>query len=356
MPYYEKRDGKPTGRVISEVKGSGFKKRAHETYAQAKGREVYIRATGEDLPGEDVGSGKTFKSVAQELKDAGGPGGTWANGRDKSVTDRLDFLCALKFGALPIEGVTYTEVEKVVADLAKRPGQQPGSKLSPATINRYLTSISTVMTYAELKDYIPRTPTLPWQKEPKKKQATYSDTMLRGVTNALRAEGHEVDAFLVDLLALTGMRVGELLNLKPQQLEDGFVSLDDPEAIKNEDPREVLIGEENEARLRVLIRENKLPTYHQLYIHLRSAVEKCGYDVKRIIHALRHTRATRTVADEQDIQIAQELLGHRSINTTLKYRHVSKEARRARAKKHNPQLGKKDETNEGVQFPETKSA
>jgi len=235
--------------------------------------------------------------------------------------------------------------------LAARPGHAKGSKLSEGTINRYLTAISSVMTYAEQKGYVPRAPQLPWRKERAKKQATYSDTMQLAVIRALEAAGHSVDAFLVDVLAIGGLRVSELLEARPEQIEDGFVSLDDPEATKNGDPREVYIGEAHADKLRVLIRENKLPTYQQLYNHLRSALKKCGYNVSRPIHALRHTRATRTVAEEQDIQMAKELLGHKSIQTTMRYRHISKEARRERAKKLHPRRGDQPEISEVLKFP-----
>jgi len=260
-----------------------------------------------------------------------------------------------EFGALDIKHVTYTEIEALVKDLAKRPGHAKGSKLSNGTINRYLTAISSVLTYAEDKGYVDRTPRLPWRKEVKKRQPLYSDTMLQGVVNAMRADGHEISAFCVEVLNAGGLRVSELLKARPEQIEDGFVSLDEPEEIKNEHPREIYIGEVNADRLRVLIRENKLPTYQQLYNHLRSAVKKCGYAMPRIIHALRHTRCTRTVSEEQDIQMAKELLGHKSIQTTIGYRQIAKDVLRARAKKLHPHLGKQDETEaevpEVIQFP-----
>jgi integrase len=251
-------------------------------------------------------------------------------------------------------GAAHTEAETLVKHLAKRPGHAKGTLLSNATINRYLTAISSVMTYAETKGYVPVAPKLPWKKEAKKKQATYTSTMQQAVIGVLKAEGRDVDAFLIEV-ASGGIRVGELLNARPEQIEDGFVSLNDPEEIKNEDPREIYIGEQNADKLRVLIRENRMPTYQQLYNHLRSAVKKCGYEVKRPIHAVRHTTATRTVNDEQDIQVAKELLGHKSLATTMRYRHISKDVLRARAKKHHPQLGSDAEAPQVINFPKSAS-
>jgi hypothetical protein len=46
-----------------------------------------------------------------------------------------------------------------------------------------------------------------------------------------------------------------------------------------------------------------------------------------------HTVATRTVREAQDIQVAKELLGHRSITTTLGYRQIAKDVLRERAKR-----------------------
>jgi hypothetical protein len=41
-----------------------------------------------------------------------------------------------------------------------------------------------------------------------------------------------VSAFLLEVLAIGGMRVSERLKARPEQIEDGFVSLDDPEERK----------------------------------------------------------------------------------------------------------------------------
>jgi site-specific recombinase XerD len=42
-----------------------------------------------------------------------------------------------------------------------------------------------------------------------------------------------------------------------------------------------------------------------------------------VLHALRHTAATRTLAKTGNLAMVQKLLGHRKIETTLRYAHIS---------------------------------
>lgn len=79
MAYAETRDGKLTGFWYGEVdlrhKGGGRFRRRFETKKAAVGYEAYVKATGEEPPGAAEGdvSGRTFASVAEECKAAGGP-------------------------------------------------------------------------------------------------------------------------------------------------------------------------------------------------------------------------------------------------------------------------------------------
>jgi integrase len=52
-------------------------------------------------------------------------------------------------------------------------------------------------------------------------------------------------------------------------------------------------------------------------------------DGEFVIHALRHTFAVRMVEGENDIKIIQQLMGHKKIETTMVYAHVSQGASRA---------------------------
>ncbi len=152
------------------------------------------------------------------------------------------------------------------------------------------------------------------------------------------------DHAILEVLYATGIRVGELVNLRINQVnfEEKTIRVRG----KGKKERMVLLGEPAMAALKAYLLERErleslLRTEKNenspLFLDykgdpltdrsVRRIVEKCvrkGLFSKQISpHSLRHTFATHLLDSGADLRVIQELLGHESLSTTQKYTHVS---------------------------------
>ena len=137
---------------------------------------------------------------------------------------------------------------------------------------------------------------------------------------------------IVTTAVYTGMRRGEILSLKWEQIDlrHGYISLTDT---KSGDGREVPIndtlGEMFEEMphsiesVYVFTDENGNP-YKSVKRSFNTALRKAEiYDFR--FHDLRHTFASQLVMNGMDLTTVKELLGHKTLNMTLRYSHLAPE-------------------------------
>ena len=189
-------------------------------------------------------------------------------------------------------------------------------KVKNSTVNRKLSNLHTILKYSYDRGLIERLPKFTWKKE--------DNERIRWVTEAeqvkLLSLLPETTSAFCELLIHTGMRRGELLGLKPEDVDGSYARL---WKTKTGKARSVPLSE----RAKELLKEH-LPftlTPIQIQQDWSKAKKEMGLenDDNFVLHTLRHTTATRMLNSTGNIAIVQRMLGHAKITTTMRYAHVS---------------------------------
>ena len=132
----------------------------------------------------------------------------------------------------------------------------------------------------------------------------------------------------------TGMRRGEILNLKWEQVRNGFIYITES---KMDEPREIPINNDLAAMFKEIRREQELtsPFVFTYAGHRISKVNNSFHSaMKRAeiqnfrFHDLRHTFASHLIMKGASLKEVQELLGHKDIKMTMRYAHLAQEHKR----------------------------
>ncbi|MDD5657738.1 MAG: tyrosine recombinase [Elusimicrobia bacterium] len=157
---------------------------------------------------------------------------------------------------------------------------------------------------------------------------------------------------MLELLYATGMRVSELVALKPEavNLQDGWVR------VLGKGAKERLIPV-HERALRALerflmLRRRRFPkaaaaevflsrrgarlSRSQFWRDLRALAKRAGVEGRVHPHLLRHTFATHVLRGGADLRSVQEMLGHASLATTQIYTHLDRSALKDSHRRHHP--------------------
>ncbi len=221
--------------------------------------------------------------------------------------------------------ITTEDVEKFKAARA--------NSVEPATVNRELATIKTMFAKAILWGKIHNNPAhaVQFMREPPGRVRFLEKEEIEKlfcVMKTIPTIKHLVP--IVTVAINTGMRRGEILGLKWHDLDfqRNIIHLYDT---KNGQKRDIDMNDQVRA---ALIREPKHPDspfvfcnhsgkpYHDLKKSFFTACDKAGIIDFRW-HDLRHTFASHLVMNGVDLNTVRELLGHKSLDMTLRYSHLS---------------------------------
>jgi len=300
------RSGSYTGRWIAEQRSeaTGRKVRSrHNTMAEAE-----ASLAGTEAPTSSFTLGNLLDQAEPIL---------WKGTKDELQSCRRLRACLEILGRdIPIREVRKPQLEALARAL--------GTSRGPKTVNRHLAALSRALRWAHECDLIPGVPSIPWQREPEGRIVYLPEDKEPAFLDALARDYGPEYAFAAEVLILTGLRIGELLQLQPEDVENDVVQLSHT---KTGRPRNVPLPSGYGVRLRGWI-SNAHPNYRSLLDAISDASRAtCGRCLTP--HALRHTTATRLVQRGVNSLTVAQIMGHASLKTTRGYAHHETETLRA---------------------------
>jgi len=223
-------------------------------------------------------------------------------------------------------------LSEIAPDMIERYMAERTEAVSPATVNRELSCLKTIFSKAVEWGKIEQNPTAKVKKfrEPKGREVYLSDDEIRRLIAAATPAARAI--FTVALG--TGMRKGEILGLKWENVKfrDGYIFIPDSET-KSGKSRHIPISGAVAAVLKAIPREADYVFYNRakknrvkdVKTAFRAAIRRAGLDSGIRFHDLRHSAASKMVREGVDLVTVSKILGHSSIQMTMRYAHPSPE-------------------------------
>jgi len=288
---------------------------------------------GEELPKQ--------KKKAPYLKDVAQKYFEWAetNKKQHGKDDRHRYKNHLiKFEDRRLNEISSFDLERWKSDLIK-------SGYAPATVKHCLVLMRQMFNKAVMWGmYQGQNPVkgvkIPSVQNQRERFLSYeeADTLLNKLL------GTSIQLYTIALISLqTGMRAGEIFTLRGQDLDfqNDLINVSDP---KNKAARKIFMtGKVKEMLLQFvpevpkdyIFKNKKGGRITEIPKSFRRAVDELkfneGIDDPRqriTFHSLRHTFASWLALQGEQIQVIQELLGHRTLAMTTRYSHLMPDQKR----------------------------
>jgi integrase len=199
---------------------------------------------------------------------------------------------------------------------------------SNATINRELSFLKAVLNKAVKWELIDKNPLQHLESLPEKHLFNRYLTVDETLTLIEACEPHLRPLIVTSIF--TGLRWGDVRLLKWDEVdfENSVINLEDSKTdelcypLPTEVMQEIKKVPRNGSRF-VFINQRTGEPWQDLRKAFKKAKKKAGLKRPFRVHDLRHSFASNLVMNGSDLKTVQELLGHRNINTTLRYAHLS---------------------------------
>lgn len=266
-------------------------------------------------------------------------------------TLKEDFLSAKQVEGCSLRSINYysSTLDNLIKDLKKPFNQietedlrtylseyQKKNNASKQTIDNIRRILSSFFTWLEDEDYILKSPVRRIHKIKTMKQVkeTYSDEALERLRDNCKTIR---DLALIDMLASTGMRVGELVKLN--RVDVDFVNRECVVLGKGSKERVVYFDARTKLHLQNYL-NSRTDDNEALFVSLlepHNRLEIAGVEImlrklgrsleinKVHPHKFRRTLATRAIDKGMPIEQVQKLLGHQKIDTTMEYAIVDQQ-------------------------------
>lgn len=270
------------------------------------------------LTPKEKGAQTLLQEAADQVYEA-----KWKHGKDSERSYRRACNLVKLAGNIRLGEISEEKVEEIVQKLDAR-------KAAPGTINRYLAALKTILRYKKQDvDHIKL------RKERKgrirvisRKEEKSVVELLRKTTHAKRRHFFPDVADLVEVLVDTGMRLSEALNLRYEDVNfaTNLISI---WVNKGDRPRSIPMTKRVRNILETRNQKNQVKPFmlkpYQAENAWRWVRKEMGlqHDKEFVLHALRHTTASRLVNKNIDLYVIKEWLGHSSIQVTERYAHLA---------------------------------
>lgn len=240
------------------------------------------------------------------------------------------------FAKTPLGNITHSHANQLIANLKSK-------NLSNKTTNNVVNTLKAILNIAVKWDYIAKNPLYGYQTL-RLNPNTFKFWTDTEISQFLRSTLKDPLYALWTIAINTGMRKGELLglcwdriNLTQDRIEITrmFNRYGLQEHTKTYEKRILPINDGVKNLFLRLLKEQKKPRfvfarpdgrpldYNHLTREFHNAQKRAGITNRIRFHDLRHTFASQFMMHGGNVFTLQKLLGHKSVNMTMKYAHLS---------------------------------